>query len=43
MPVDRPIVEKAASLTTGQSIPYIDSNILSTFMLSGCREIYTTD
>jgi predicted nucleic acid-binding protein len=43
MPVDRPIVEKAASLKAGWSCPYIDSIILSTFMLSGCREIHTTD
>jgi len=43
MPVDRPIVEKAASLKAGRGIPYIDSIILATFMLSGCREIHTTD
>ena len=42
MPVDRPIVEKAASLKAGRGIPYIDSIILSTFMLTGCREIHTT-
>jgi predicted nucleic acid-binding protein len=43
MPVDRPIVEKAASLKAGRGLPYIDSIILSTFMLTGCREIHTTD
>jgi len=43
IPVDRPIVEKAASLKAGRGIPYIDSIILSTFMLTGCREIHTTD
>ncbi len=43
MPVDRPIVEKAASLKAGRGIPYIDSIILATFMLTGCREIHTTD
>ena len=43
MPVDRPIVERAASLKAGRGIPYIDSIILSTFMLTGCREIHTTD
>jgi predicted nucleic acid-binding protein len=43
MPVDRPIVEKAASLKAGRGIPHIDSIILSTFMLTGCREIHTTD
>ena len=43
LPVDRPIVEKAASLKAGPGIPYIDAIILSTFMLSGCREIHTTD
>lgn len=42
-PVDRPIVEKAASLKAGRGIPYIDSIILATFMLAGCREIHTTD
>ncbi len=43
MPVDRPIVEKAASLKAGRGIPYIDSIILATFLLAGCREIHTTD
>lgn len=43
LPVDRPIVEKAAFLKAGRNIPYIDSIILATFMLSGCREIHTTD
>ncbi|MBW2335887.1 MAG: PIN domain-containing protein [Deltaproteobacteria bacterium] len=43
MPVDRPVVEKAASLKAGRGLPYIDSIILSTFMLTGCREIHTTD
>ena len=43
LPVDRQIVEKAASLKTGRGIPYIDAIILATFMLSGCREIHTTD
>ena len=41
--VDQPIVEKAASLKAGRGIPYIDSIILSTFMLTGCRSIHTTD
>ena len=43
MPVDRPIVTKAASLKAGRGIPYIDSIILATFMLAGCKEIHTTD
>ena len=43
MPVDRPIIEKAASLKAGRGIPYVDSIILSTFMLTGCKEIHTTD
>lgn len=43
VPVDRPIVEKAASLKAGRGIPYIDAIILATFMLAGCREIHTTD
>jgi len=43
LPVDRSIVEKAASLKAGRGIAYIDSIILATFMLSGCREIHTTD
>ena len=42
-PVDRPIVEKAASLKAGRGIPYIDSIILATYMLAGCSEIHTTD
>ncbi len=43
MPVDRPIVEKAASLKAGRGLPYIDSIILATFMLAGCTEGHTTD
>ena len=43
IPVDRPIVEKAASLKAGRGIPYIDSIILATFMLAGCSAIHTTD
>lgn len=41
--VDRSIVEKAASLKAGRAIPYRDAIILSTFLLSGCRTIHTTD
>ena len=43
IPVDRPIVEKAASLKSGRGIPYVDSIILATFMLASCREIHTSD
>ena len=43
IPVDRPLVEKAASLKAGRGIPNIDSIILATFMLAGCTEIHTTD
>ena len=43
IPVDRPIVEKAASLKAGRGLPYIDSIILATFMRAGCSEIHTTD
>lgn len=43
VPVDRPVVEKAASLKAGRGIPYIDSIILATFMLAGCKKIHTTD
>ena len=43
LPVDRPIAEKGASLKAGLGIPYIDSIILATFMIFGCREIHTTD
>ena len=43
LPVDRPIVEKAASLKAGRGIPYIDSIILATFLIAGCRVIHTTD
>lgn len=40
---DRPIIEKAAALKAGRSIPYIDAIILATFMLAGCKTIHTTD
>jgi len=43
LPVNREIVEKAAALKAGRGIPYIDSLILATFIISGCREIHTTD
>ena len=43
IPVDRPIVEKAASLKAGRGIPYIDSIIISTFMLADCSVVHTTD
>jgi predicted nucleic acid-binding protein len=43
MPVDRSVVEKAASLKAGRGIPFIDSIILATFLLAGCSEIHTTD
>jgi predicted nucleic acid-binding protein len=41
--VSRNIIEKAASLKAGRSLPYIDSIILATFMLNGCKTIHTTD
>jgi predicted nucleic acid-binding protein len=43
MPVNLPIVEKAASLNAVRGIPYVDSIILATFMLAGCREIHIND
>jgi predicted nucleic acid-binding protein len=43
LPVDREIVEKAAALKASRGIPYIDSLILATFLISGCKEIHTTD
>lgn len=43
MPVDRRVVEKAASLKAGRGIPYVDAMILATFMIAGCVEIHTTD
>jgi len=43
IPVDRPIVEKAASLKAGRGIAYVDAMILATFMIAGCSEIHTTD
>jgi len=43
MPVDRRVVEKAASLKAGRGIPYVDAMILATFLISGCSEIHTTD
>jgi predicted nucleic acid-binding protein len=41
--VDRDIVEKGASLKAGRGIPYVDALIAATFLLSGCKEIHTTD
>lgn len=43
LPVDREIVEKAAALKASRGIPYIDSLILATFLISGCKEIHTSD
>lgn len=43
IPVDRPITEKAASMKAGRSIPYVDSIILATFLLHGCKVVHTTD
>ena len=40
---DREIIEKAAALKAGRGIPYVDSIILATFLLSNCDEIHTTD
>jgi predicted nucleic acid-binding protein len=43
IPVNRNIIEKAASLKAGRSLPSIDSIILATFMLNDCKTIHTTD
>ncbi|MEN6565054.1 MAG: PIN domain-containing protein [Veillonellales bacterium] len=43
LPVDREIVEKAAAFKAGRGMPYVDSIILATFILAGCKEIHTTD
>ena len=43
VPVEREIVEKAAGLKASSGIPYVDSLILATFLISGCKEIHTTD
>jgi predicted nucleic acid-binding protein len=43
LPVDREIVEKAATIKAGRGIPYVDSIILATFILTGCKEIHSTD
>ena len=43
LPIDRAIIEKAASLKAGQDIPYVDSIIIASFMLNNCREFHTTD
>jgi predicted nucleic acid-binding protein len=42
IPVDRKIIQKAASLKAGRAISYIDSIILATFMLADCKTIHTT-
>ena len=41
--VDQEITEKAASLKHGRGMPYVDSLILATFMIAGCKEIHTSD
>lgn len=41
--VDRDIIEKAAALKHGRGMPHVDSLILATFLISGCKEIHTTD
>lgn len=41
--VDQEITEKAAGLKHGRGMPYVDSLILSTFMIAECKEIHTSD
>ena len=43
LPIDREIVEKAAALKASRGMPYVDSLILATFLIAGCKEIHTTD
>lgn len=41
--VDQEITERAAGLKHGRGMPYVDSLILATFMIAGCKEIHTSD
>jgi predicted nucleic acid-binding protein len=41
--VDQEVTEKAAGLKHGRGMPYVDSLILATFMIAGCKEIHTSD
>jgi len=41
--VDKPVVERAASLKGGYGTPYIDSIIIASFFENGCKEIHTKD
>jgi predicted nucleic acid-binding protein len=41
--VDQEITEKAAGLKHGRGMPYVDSLILATFMIAGCKELHTSD
>ena len=41
--VDQEIVGKAAGLKHARGMPYVDSLILATFMIAGCKEIHTSD
>ncbi len=43
VPVEREVAEKAAGLKASIGIPYVDSLILATFVISRCKEIHTTD
>jgi len=43
LPIDRGIVEKAATLKASRGMPYVDSLILATFLSVGCKQIHTTD
>ena len=41
--VDQAITEKAARIKHGREMPYVDSLILATFMIAGCKEMHTSD
>ena len=41
--VGHEITEKAAGIKHGRGMPYIDSLILATFLIAGCKEIHTSD
>ena len=41
--VDQEIAERAAGLKHSRGMPYVDSIILATFMVAGCKEIHTSD
>jgi predicted nucleic acid-binding protein len=41
--VDKAVAEEAANIAHSTAIPAVDSLILATLVLAGCKKIYTTD